>query len=136
MFKSYKITGLKLEYRPYFFGLGASDVVMREIICGTKMAIDGVQPVPVPLSEFRASLDAKSYDPMKPFKRYYHVSKWARGVDIGWRTCANAVANVYGNNTLDCMTSFNLTTVGFANGGLVGSIRVTYYAKFKDRQSD
>lgn len=73
---------------------------------------------------------------MKPFKRYYHVSKWARGVDIGWRTCANAIANVYGNNTLDCITSFNLTTVGFVNGGLVGSIRVTYYAKFKDRQSD
>jgi len=49
MFKSYKITGLKLEYRPYFFGLGASDVVMKEIICGTKMAVEGAPQIPVPV---------------------------------------------------------------------------------------
>lgn len=86
MFRSYKITGMKLEYRPHFFSIGTSDVSIKSITVGTKMDIEGAIAVPVPLAEFRASLDAKQYDPMKPFKRYYHVARWAKGREINWRT--------------------------------------------------
>lgn len=106
MFRTYKITGMKLEYRPYFFQSTTSDLVLRSLTCGTIMDIQAAQAIPAQLNEFRASLDAKQYDPMKPFKRYYHVSRWAKGVNIGWRSCDTAAANGYGNATPDCITNF------------------------------
>lgn len=41
MFRSYKISGMKLEYRPHFYGLGTTDVSMKSLTVGTKMDIEG-----------------------------------------------------------------------------------------------
>lgn len=37
MFRSYKITGLKIEYRPYMFQL--TNAGMKSVLCGTTMDI-------------------------------------------------------------------------------------------------
>jgi len=133
MFREYKITGVKLEYRPYFFSAGTDNLFMKAITCGTKMAINGIQAVPVPLFDFRASLDAKTYDPQRPFKRYYHVSKWGSQHEINWRNSADALLNVYGNASPDCMTCMELDCGGYADGALIGSVMVTYFVKFRSR---
>lgn len=100
------------------------------------MDIEGPIAVPTPLSQFRAALDSKEYDPMKPFKRYYHISRWAKGREINWRTTVNASANTYGNATPECLTCLQVDTVGYGVGDAIGAVRVTYYAKFKARQRD
>lgn len=127
MFRSYRINGMKIQYRPYFFSATQNDLVLKAINVGTKMDISAAQVVPVPLPEYRAALDARVYDPTKPFKRYYHVRKWASGKEINWRDTSQALTNTYGNATPDCMTCFEMDTVGVANGALMGSVMVTYY---------
>jgi len=134
MFRSYKITGLKIEYRPYMFQL--TNAGMKSLICGTTMDHNGAWAVPAPVSVFRASLDSKEYDPSRPFKRYYHIGRWAKGRNISWRTTDEANTNTYGNATPDCITSLHIECNGFAAGNLIGSVRATYYVKFKSRRRD
>lgn len=137
MFRTYKISSVKFEYRPYFFSAGnGSALSLKSINMGTKMDIVGAQAIPVPLSDYRASLDAKQYDPTKPFKRFYHIGRWAKGRDIGWRNCSEALLNNYGNTSTDCITAMELDCTGYADGALIAAVRVTYYVKFKDRVSD
>lgn len=136
MFRSYKITGMKLQYRPYFYSAGTADIVIKAITCGTKMDINAAQAVPVPLYDFRASLDAKTYNPQRGFSRFYHISKWASGKEINWRNTAEALTDTYGDATPDCMTCFEVDTIGLNDGFLMGSVLVTYYVKFKGRTND
>lgn len=100
------------------------------------MDIEGAIAVPTSLQNFRAALDSKEYDPQKPFKRYYHIGRWAKGRDINWRTCFNASNNSYGNATPECLTCLQIDTVGYGVGDAIGAVRVTYYAKFKARDKD
>lgn len=134
MFRSYKITGLKIEYRPYMFQL--TNAGMKSVLCGTTMDHSGAWAVPAPIQVFRASLDSKEYDPSRPFKRYYHISRWAKGRDINWRTTDDANTNQYGNATPDCITSIRVDCSGFAAGQLIGAVKATYYVKFKSRRRD
>jgi hypothetical protein len=87
MFREYKITGMKLVYRPYDLNIRTTDVVLKPITCGTIMGQIGAFSAPADVDEFRASLDAKLYSPLRGFKRYYHLSKWGSGKEINWRTC-------------------------------------------------
>jgi len=78
MFKSYKITSAKVEYKPYYFSAGnAATIAMKSINSGTTMDVVGAFVAPAALNTFRAALDAKEYDPQRPFKRFYRISKWA-----------------------------------------------------------
>lgn len=114
MFRSYKITGLRIEYRPYMFQL--TNAGMKSILVGTTMDHSGAWAVPAPISVFRASLDSKEYDPTRPFKRFYHVGRWAANRSINWRTTDEANVNAYGNTTPDCITSLHVDCTGFAAG--------------------
>ena len=136
MFREYKLTGMKLEYRPYSLNISTQDVILKAITCGTVMAVNGAVVMPLALSQYRASLDAKTYNPNRNFKRYYHLTKWGAGKEINWRNCSDASGNVYGNATPDAITCFEMDTLGLANGALMGSIMVTYYAKFRGRTTD
>lgn len=73
---------------------------------------------------------------MKPFKRYYHLSRWGKGREINWRTTTSASTNVYGNATPECLTCLQVDTVGIGVGTAVAAVRVTYYVKFKARKRD
>lgn len=127
---------MKLQYRPYFYSMATTNVLLKAVTCGTKMDLFAAQAVPVPLNDYRAALDARVYDPMRPFKRYYHIRKWASGKEINWRDTAQASLNAYGNASPDCMTNIEIDTGGFNNGDLIGSVFVTYYVQFKGRVAD
>jgi len=136
MFKAYKVIGLKLEYRPFFFSAGGgAGLAMKSINVGTTMDVVGAYAMPPAFNTYRASLDFKEFDPQRPFKRYYHIAKWASGKEINWRTTAEANVNAYGNATPDCVTNMSLDCNGFAAGNPIGSVRATWYVKFKERQS-
>lgn len=70
------------------------------------MNYPGAAVNPISLTEFRGSLDFKVFSADRPFKRYYKVSKWAKGVDQPWRYCADALTDTYtwGNAYPDCIT--------------------------------
>lgn len=120
MFRAYKITGLKLEYRPYEFSTGTFDSIIKAVTVGTVMDVVGAVAVPIPLSQFNSSLDTKEYSPGKPFKRFYHISRWSKGREINWRTTQEALANTYGTATPDCMTCLQVDSAGFGNGVAMG----------------
>ena len=73
---------------------------------------------------------------MRNFKRFYHVAKWAKTKQVDWRDTDLASSNTYGDTTPDCVTAFELDTLGYADGTLIGSVMVTYYVKFKGRVKD
>jgi len=136
MFKSYKVMGLKLEYRPYFFSSGPNAISLRSLAVGTTMDVVGAYALPAPRNTYRAALDFKEYNPQRAFKRYYHIARWASGKEINWRTTREATANAYGNNTPDCVTNVNMDVSRFAAGTPIGIIKATWYVKFKERNSD
>jgi len=77
MYREYKVTGFKVEFRPTHLDAGnAPGFQMGSVLVGTCM--DNLFAYPVNTTEFRASVDAKMYDAYRPFKRYYHVSRWSR----------------------------------------------------------
>lgn len=72
------------------------------------------------------------YNPTRPFKRYYHVKKWAAQKDVNWRSTDKALANSYSGYP-DCTTQVRMETAGFADDSLVGRVTVTYYVDFRSR---
>lgn len=114
MWRSYKITGLKLEYRPYMFQL--TNAGMKSVLVGTTMDINGAYATPAAVNTFRASLDSKEYAPQRTFKRFYNIGRWAASRTIGWRLTELATVNSYDNTTTDCVTNLRVDCSGFAAG--------------------
>lgn len=81
---------MKLEYYPAHLDSGAAAFTIEPGICGT--AMDRLNAYPMPTSEFAAALDSKTFDPMRPFKRFYRVYKYAKQKSLIWRSCADAIA--------------------------------------------
>lgn len=83
----------------------------------------------------RGALDYKEYDPLKPFKRFYRVSKYAKQKSLIWRSCADALTGAAGGfNVLpNCVTSINMPCTGLAAGTHVGDLTMTWYVRFHHR---
>lgn len=100
MYKEFKITGMKLEYKPTFISSGTADVSITGCVSGTNMNNIGGYPIAPGL--YSGAQDSKTYDFSRPFKRYYRVSKWAKGQQyVTWRDATTAITgNPGGYNVL------------------------------------
>jgi len=77
MYREYYVSSVKIEYRPSHLDAGnGGSYIIKGIISGT--AMDRLLAFPAPVVEFGAALDTKPFDAMKPFKRFYKVSKYAK----------------------------------------------------------
>lgn len=88
----------------------------------------------VSTGDIRGSIDYKTYDPKRPFKRYYHIAKWASSKEIDWRTTASAMTNAYAD-TIDSQTLIRMETLNAQNNLILGRVTVTYYIDFRGRTS-
>lgn len=110
---------MKIEYRPCHLDAGNSaGYVMSPLICGTVVDYISSTNTGAPLSNFRNSLDTKTYDPTKPFTRFYRVWKYARMKHVNTRRTDDAVTGGNGgyNSLPNCMTMLWLPATGLGNG--------------------
>lgn len=134
MWNDYKVTGLAIKYRPYTFDLaGPSAIIRQRLACGTTMnnVVTGGQ-LPEKMVGF---LDTKTYDPSRPFKRFYRVGKWwNQQMERNYRLTEDVP--VAFNTDFNCTTSINLQcSTTYADDFPVGDVEVTWYLKFKTRKN-
>lgn len=100
MYREFKITGMKIEYKPTIINGGTVDFSISPLVTGTMM--NNIGGYPIAPNQYSGALDSKTMDASKPFKRYYHVGKWAKGQSFNvWRDTAAAIVNNQGGyNTL------------------------------------
>lgn len=135
-FTEYKVTGFKIEYKaPVFVGGNQTDRVYEPMLVGTAMNLDGALPWPMPLQYFKGSLDSKQFTPLRDFKRYYKTGWFLESVnEPKWRKTYDALQNAYNLDYNDCVTSILCSGQGIQDGTIGGTVRVTYYIKFRARQ--
>lgn len=137
MYKEYQVVGFRLKYTPFALGImNDIDTRIRPMSVGTQMMFAGPESYPLEDNKITPALDFKQYDFQKPFKRYYHVAKWGEKHEINWRNTAEAWTNTYGDLTPDCKTQVSVVTDGIKEDYSIGQIQVTYYFRFRSRQSD
>lgn len=72
----------------------AGSFSIAPIDCGSVM--DRLIAYPIPIGEYYGSLDFKTYDPKRPFTRFYRVAKYANTKLIKYRSCTDAIAGAGG----------------------------------------
>lgn len=90
------------------------------------------------LPSITGALDYKEYTFTRAWKRYYHVSRWAKSTAQyggGWQRCANYMTAGFPNTpTNDCVTAiFCPSIVGLNDGSALGDLKITYYCDFRSR---
>jgi hypothetical protein len=119
MFREYYISSMKIEYRPCHIDAGNQNgFIMNALICGTSVDEYSAQGFSATNLLFRNSLDAKSYDPMKPFKRFYRVYKYAKSKSLVWRSTADAITGANGGfaGLPNSITNISMPCTGLAPG--------------------
>lgn len=91
MFEQYFISSLKIEYTPLNYAAGVNFLAMTPIRCGTSMSTN--TPYPIPQGNFYPALDYKEYDSNRKFTRFYKVGKYARGMDVPYRSFTSPIPN-------------------------------------------
>lgn len=84
---------------------------------------------PLALRDIKGAKDYKDFDSSKPFKRYYHVQKYAKSQYVPYRSIALAIANATYNVAPDCVTMMYATTANIPAGTNVGDVTLTWYVR-------
>lgn len=121
-----------MEYRPVTMvsGNDAPAFVIDRLHSGTEMNSNA--DFVVSTGDIRGAIDYKTYDPMRPFKRYYHIAKWASTKEIDWRTSNSALQNAYAGS-IDSQTLVRMETLNAPDGVYLGRLTVTYFIDFRGR---
>lgn len=104
MYREYRVTGLSFKYTPVHYN--DDNYWQTEIISGSKQYTSDQSYIPT-AADMQGAFDYKAYNSTRPFKRYYHVGKWAKSKSIGWQTCEDILSNPPENVPVyDMVTAF------------------------------
>ncbi len=135
LYRYFCVAGVRMEYKPYGFNQGATDIVSEELIVGSS-------PTNVALTSttIKLAVDYTTRRANVPYKKYVGTVK-ARMRNTGGTVAISGATNRWLNvasleNYHNGFTQIISQHLGLAVGRAAGMIYVTYYIWFKGQRTD